>query len=160
MECSQSAAWTTNRSLPLEFRVKAFPRRPTQSGSTIPRAAHLDDGVIGSHQCLHVAPGKCSDICQHATKPFWFCPTCLPSTTSIPAPTQHTIAMTNYTNCDWLVRLPRASVVTQQTDGRMRTIYCTITVLSECRDQIQDPAVAGILALHVDEWDIRLMFYG
>ena len=33
-------------------RVKAFPGRPTNYGSTLPRAAYLDGGVIQSHQCI------------------------------------------------------------------------------------------------------------
>ena len=52
MECSQPGAWTTNRSFLVESGVKAFPRRPTNSGSTLPKAAHLDGGVIACHQCI------------------------------------------------------------------------------------------------------------
>ena len=33
-------------------RVKVFPGGPTNSGETLPRAAHLDDGVIGCHRCI------------------------------------------------------------------------------------------------------------
>ena len=46
MECSQPDAWTTNRSLFVAFHVKACPGRPINSGSTLPRAAYLDGGVI------------------------------------------------------------------------------------------------------------------
>ena len=46
MECSQSDAWTMNRSLLVASRVKTFPGTPTNTDSTLPRAAHLDDGVI------------------------------------------------------------------------------------------------------------------
>ena len=33
-------------------RAKTFPGRPTNSSSTLPRAAHLDSGVVGRHQCI------------------------------------------------------------------------------------------------------------
>ena len=49
MECSQQAAWTSNRSLFVVFRVKAFQGRPTNSGLTLPRAMHLEGGVIECH---------------------------------------------------------------------------------------------------------------
>ena len=52
MECSQPTAWTTNRSLLVASRVNALPRRPTNFGSTIPRAAHQEGGLVGSHQCI------------------------------------------------------------------------------------------------------------
>ena len=52
MECSKPAAWTTNRSLLVVPRVESFPGRPTNSCSTIPRAAHLDDDVIGCYQYI------------------------------------------------------------------------------------------------------------
>ena len=43
----------------------------------------------------HLALVKCSGISQHAT--ILHCTACIPSSTSIPAPTQPTIAMTHYT---------------------------------------------------------------
>ena len=52
MEFSQLTAWTKNRSLLVESCVKAFPRRPTNSGSNLSRAAHLKSGVTWSHQCV------------------------------------------------------------------------------------------------------------
>ena len=50
------------------------------------------------HHCLHLALGKCSGISRHATIPLWLRPACTSSTTSVPAPTQPTIAMTKYTH--------------------------------------------------------------
>ena len=96
-ECNQPAAWKTNRSLLVVFRVKVFPGRPTNSGSTLPRAAHLDGGVIGCHQCItsHSGGAPTSPDMQPAP---WLHPACISSTTSIPAPTKTTIAMTNYTH--------------------------------------------------------------
>ena len=35
-------------------RIKAFLGRPTNSGSTLPRAVHLYGSVIGCHQCISV----------------------------------------------------------------------------------------------------------
>ena len=90
MGCSQPAAWTTNRNLHVASRVKAFPRRLTNSGLTLPRAAHLDGGAIG---CIHHTLSKCFDISRHAGQTPWHCPACLPTTTSIQA-----IAMANYTH--------------------------------------------------------------
>ena len=54
MECSQPAKCTTNRSLHVASRTKAFPRRPTNSGSTLPTTAHLEGSVIGCHRCPHL----------------------------------------------------------------------------------------------------------
>ena len=45
-ECSQAAAWTMNRNLLIASRAKAFLGRSTNSGSILPRAAHLKSGVI------------------------------------------------------------------------------------------------------------------
>ena len=60
MEDSQPAAWTTNRSLHVVSHAKSFPgRRPTNSDSTLPRAMHLEGGVIG---CLHLTLRKCFGI--------------------------------------------------------------------------------------------------
>ena len=97
MECSQSAAWTTNWSLHMTFRAKAFPGRPINSGSTQPGAAHLNGGVIEHHQCItpHSGNTPASPDIQPTT---WLCTACIPSTTSISAPTQPIIAMTIYTH--------------------------------------------------------------
>ena len=86
MECSQPAAWTTNKSLLVASNAKAFPGRPTNSGSTLPRAAHLNSDVIGRHQCitLHSESAPASPVMRPTPR---LCPAFLPSTTSIPAPT-------------------------------------------------------------------------
>ena len=97
MECSQPDAQTSSWSLLMASCVMAFLGRPTNSSSTLPRAAYLEGGVVRRHQCTQLALGKCSGIIQHASNPSWLCPTCMPSITSIPALTQPTIAMTNYT---------------------------------------------------------------
>ena len=70
MACSQSAAWTSNWSLPVASRAKAFPGRQINSDSTLPRAVHLDGGVIGCHQCLPLALGKSPGISRHTTNPL------------------------------------------------------------------------------------------
>ena len=51
-ECNQPATWTMNRSLFVASRVKAFPGRPTNSDSILPRTVHLDGGVIVCYQCI------------------------------------------------------------------------------------------------------------
>ena len=87
MEHSQPAAWTTKRSLLVASRVKAFPRRPTNSGSTLPSAAHQDGGVIGCHQCItsHSGNATVSPDMRTAPPPRLY-PACIPSTTAITAP--------------------------------------------------------------------------
>ena len=127
MECSQPAAWTTNRRLLVASSAKAFHGRPTNPDSTLPAAAYVEGGVIEYHQCLNLAIGKCSDIFQHANNPSWLNPAWLPSTTSIPATTQPTIAITTYAHVPTVTNSsafhaqlkrfwhhPHASVVTQQ----------------------------------------------
>ena len=89
MECSQLAAWTVNRSLLVMLCVKAFPGRLTDCGSTLPTVAldYLDGGVIGSHQCLHLALRMCCGMLQHATNPL--CSVrhaCRPPPPSLPSP--------------------------------------------------------------------------
>ena len=71
----------------------AFPGRPTNSGTTLPRTAHLDGGVIGNHQFI-TSHLKCTPASPDIRPTTWLCPACLPSTNSIPAPIQPTIAMT------------------------------------------------------------------
>ena len=73
-------------------------RKAVWSGVISVLTSHLEGGVIGCHQCLYHAHGKYSGICKHATYPSWLWPSYLPSTTSIPAPTQPTTAKTNYTH--------------------------------------------------------------
>ena len=98
MQCNKPAAWTSNRSLVvlLVSCVKTYPGRLINSGSILARVTHLDGRVIGYHQCHHLSLGKCSGISRHAANTSWLFPACFPTTTSIPAPTQHTITMTNY----------------------------------------------------------------
>ena len=106
--------------------VLGLSRRPTNSGSTLPRTAHLDGGTIGCNQCIptHSGNAPASPDIQPTT---WFCPACLPSTNSIPAPIQPTIAMTTtHIHQLWITRppstrsssasedYPQAPVVTQQ----------------------------------------------
>ena len=86
-----------------DVRAKYFHVRLTKSSSTLPRAVHMEGGVIGRHQCHHLILGKCSSISRHATNPSWLCPACLTTTTSTPAPTQPTIAMTNYTHAPTVI---------------------------------------------------------
>ena len=96
------AAWTKNRSLQEASRIKVFSGSPTNSGTTQPRAEHLESGVIGYRPCSHLALWKCSGIFQRANNPYAFNhhPThqCLDC--------QH--PCTFYNN---LVRIPRAALV-------------------------------------------------
>ena len=80
--------------------VKAFPGRSTNSGSTLSMAAHLEGGVI-SVFTSHMRSALAS---PHMLPTPWLCPICIPSITSIPAPIQPTVDMTNYTL--WLTRPP------------------------------------------------------
>ena len=112
----------------------AFPGRPTNSGSTLPRTAHLDGGVIGNHQFI-TSHSKCTLASFDIRLPPWLCPACLPNTSSIPAPIQPTIAMTTtHIHQLWLTRPPstcsssasedhpQAPVVTQQQQQYKRNI--------------------------------------
>ena len=94
MECSQPNTWTTTRSLLVASRAKAFPARPTNSDSTLPRAANLDGGAIGCDRCIHLAFVKCSGISRHATNALSRMITNL----HLHAPILPTAAMTNYTH--------------------------------------------------------------
>ena len=69
-ECSQPATWTMNLCLFVSSRAMDFPGRPTNSGSTMPRAAHQNGSVIGCHMCLHLAYGMRPGISRHATTPL------------------------------------------------------------------------------------------
>ena len=70
---------------------KAFSGKPTNSDSTVPRTAYLEDGVIWGHQCLHLALGKCTGIFRDVTIPSWLCLACIPSIIlhPCPIPTHH-----------------------------------------------------------------------
>ena len=89
-------------------RVKAFPRRQTNSVSTLPRPAHLEGAVTRSHQCLHLALAKCSGITRHTTNPPGFVPlACRPPPTSVPPHQTHHShdQLHTCTNCVKLVYL-------------------------------------------------------
>ena len=126
MECSQPAAWTTNRSLLVASRV-----RPFQEDGLIPARPYPElrtwmvvrSGVISVFP-THSGNAPASPDMRPTT---WLCPACLPSTNSIPAPIQPTIAMTTtHIHQLWLTRPPstrsssasedhpQAPVVTQQ----------------------------------------------
>ena len=98
IERSQPAAWTTNLNILVASRVKAFPKRPTNTGSTIHKVVHLEGGIIWCQQFLLLALGKCSSIFRLATNPSRFCLVYLLTTTSIPDPIQPTIEITIYIN--------------------------------------------------------------
>ena len=146
MECSQPTTWTTNRNLLVAFQVKAFPGEPINSGSTLPELHTWTVASSGDISVTSVTSGDISvtsvtsgdisvspctrEMLRHlptCDKPPGLSPACIPSTTSIPAPTQPFIAMTNHTHpstvtnssafhaqlrrfCDY----PQVSVVTPQ----------------------------------------------
>ena len=60
MEFRKPAVWTTNWSLFVVSHIKAIPGRQTNSGSTMPRAAHMEGGVIGCHLCITSHSGSTS----------------------------------------------------------------------------------------------------
>ena len=94
MECSQSVAWTSNRSLFVPSRVKVFPGKPTNSGSTLPRPTYLEDGVICVPSSTNVGSAPASPD-MRSTPPGFVSHA---YSTTILSPTQPTIAMTNYTH--------------------------------------------------------------
>ena len=106
MECSHPAAWTTNRSLLVASRA-----RPFQEDRPIPARPYPElrtwmvvrSGVISVFP-THSGNAPASPDIRPTT---WLCPTCLPSTNSIPAPIQPTIAMTTtHIHQLWLTRPP------------------------------------------------------
>ena len=126
MECSQPAAWTTNRSLLVASHV-----RPFQVDRPIPARPYPElrtwmvvrSGVISVFP-THSENAPASPDIRPTTR---LCPACLASTNSIPAPIQPTIAMTTtHIHQLWLTRPPstrsssasedhpQAPVVTQQ----------------------------------------------
>ena len=131
MECSQPTAWTTNRSLLVASRA-----RPFQEDRPIPARPYPElrtwmvvrSGVISVFP-THFGNAPASPDIRPTT---WLCPACLPSTNSIPAPIQPTIAMTTtHIHQLWLTRPPstrsssssedhpQAPVVTQQQQQHM-----------------------------------------
>ena len=106
MECSKPAAWTTNRSLLVVSHAKAFPGRPTNSDSTLPRAVHLEGGVTRSHQCLHLAFAMFSGITRHTTNHPGFGPhACHPPPPSVNTH-QTTLIITNYAHPPSVINSP------------------------------------------------------
>ena len=95
MEYCQPSAWTANRNLLVASRVKAFRGRPTNSGSNLLRAAHLEGGGIGCHQCITSNSGSAPASPDMRPTPL-ICPAGIPSAIYIPDPTKPTIALINY----------------------------------------------------------------
>ena len=91
--CSQLAAWTTNRSLLvasfLSRKIDQFRLDPTQS-CTLRRRCDRVSSMSSFHTryLLQHIP-----VCDQPRLP---CPACILSTTSVPDPSQPTIAMINY----------------------------------------------------------------
>ena len=93
MECSQTAAWTTNRNLLMASRVRPFQEDlpiPTRPYPELCTWMVVRSGVISVFP-THYGNAPASPDIRPTT---WLCPACLPSTNSIPAPIQPTIAMT------------------------------------------------------------------
>ena len=93
MECSQPAAWTTNRSLLVASRVRPFQEYrpiPTRPYPELRTWMVVRSGVISVFP-THSGNAPASPDIRPTT---WICPACLPSTNSIPAPIQPTIALT------------------------------------------------------------------
>ena len=81
--------------LSLDVKCKGMPRNTDQFRLNPTQSCAPGRGCDQVSSVYHLTLWKCSGISRHATKPRWPCPACIPSTTSIPAPT---IAMTNYTH--------------------------------------------------------------
>ena len=109
-ECRQPAAWTTNWILLEASCANAFPRRPTNSNSTLPRAAHLEDGVI----TVFTSHSVSAPAFPNMQPTHCLCPACLPTTVSIPAPTQPTIAMAKDTHAPTVTNLSAFRVKLQR----------------------------------------------
>ena len=93
MECSQPAAWSTNRSLLVASRARPFLEDrpiPTRPYPELRTWMVVRSGVISVFP-THSGNAPASPDIRPTT---WLCPTCLPNTNSIPAPIQPTIAMT------------------------------------------------------------------
>ena len=93
MECSQPSAWTTNRSLLVASCVRPFQEDrpiPTRPYPELRTWMVVRSGVISVFPTHSGNAPESPDI----RPTTWLCPACLPSTNSIPAPIQPTIAMT------------------------------------------------------------------
>ena len=148
MECSQPSAWTTNQCLLVASRVKACPKRPTNFCSALPRAEHVERGVAGCHQCITLHSGSAPASLDIRPTPQ-LSPACIPSTTSIPAPT---IVMTNYTHAptgDKIVRLPQTTVaLLRSSSGICGNATTTLKVNHSMLIQVQREGVS-LLQLHL-----------
>ena len=107
--CVRGALWSVANQLHGQ-RTRAFslrPGKPNNSCSTLPRAVHLEGGVIGYHLALEM----CSGTSQHATNHSVFVShTYHPPPLSLPSPNfQSHDRLHTRTNCDYLVRLPPAA---------------------------------------------------
>ena len=105
MECCQPASWTTNLRLLVASYVVAYPERPTNISSTLPRVAHLDGIVIGCHQCitLHSESAPASpDIWP--TPPGFVRYACHPSPPSLKPRNQPRPRTTTHMQQVWLTR--------------------------------------------------------
>ena len=104
MECSQPAAWTMNRSLLVASRVRRFQEdRPIPA----PPYPELRTWMVVRSGVISVFPTHSGNAPESPDiRPTtWLCSACLPSTNSIPAPIQPTIAMsTTHIYQLWLTR--------------------------------------------------------
>ena len=140
MECSQPAAWTANRSLLVASRV-----RPFQEDRPIPTRPYPELRtwmVVRSGVTTLSGNDPASPDIRPTT---WLCPACLPSTSSISAPIQPTIAMTTtHIHQLWLTRPPstrsssasedhpQAPVVTQQQQQQQQRIFYKCNAYWSC----------------------------
>ena len=105
MECRQPTGWTTNQSLLVASSVKAFPSGPYPELRTW---MVVRTGVI-SVFTSHLGNAPASPYMRPTT---WLCPTCLPTTSSTPAPIQPTTAMTNYIHTQTVTNYTHTPTVT------------------------------------------------
>ena len=94
MECSQPAAWTTNRSLVVASSVRPFQKDrpiPAQPYPELRTWMVVQSGVIS----IYLTHSENAPAAPDIRTTTWLCPACLSSTNSIPAPIQLTIAMTS-----------------------------------------------------------------
>ena len=107
----QPAVWTRNRSLLVASRAKAFPGRPTNSDSTLPRVAHLDGGVIGNHHCIISHSGNATASPDMRPTPAFSRLHTIHHLHPCTHPTHHCHDyLHTWINCDKLVRLSRIAL--------------------------------------------------
>ena len=138
-ECSQPAAWTTNRSLLVSSSVRPFQEdRPTP----VRPYPELRTWMVVRSGVISVFPTHSGNVpASPDIRPTtWLRPACIPNTTSIPALNQPTIAMTTtHIHQLWLSRPPstrstsasgdhpQAPVVTQQQQDEVFRGFCRRT---------------------------------